>query len=139
MDDDFLCQQFFLEPDQVLQRRYEVLRAFFVERCSMTQIGQQFGLSHGAVRNLVSDFRTKRQSGQVAPFFGSRCVDGPLLGQPRLTPGPRRRASPMHACCRWRPAAHCAPAWPASFCFCLYSLVLVSTGSSPQPAIPNHA
>ena len=79
MDDDFLCQQFFLEPEQLLQRRYEVLRAFFVERCPMTQIAQQFGLSHGAVRNLVSDFRAKCQSGQVAPFFRSRHVDGPLL------------------------------------------------------------
>jgi len=39
MDDDFLCQQFFLEPDQLLQRRYEVLRAFFVERCPMTLHG----------------------------------------------------------------------------------------------------
>lgn len=137
MDDDFLCQQFFLEPDQLLQRRYEVLRAFFVERCPMTQIAQQFGLSHGAVRNLVSDFRAKRQSGQVAPFFGSRYVAGRLL--PRLTLDPRSRASPMHACCHWRPAAHCAPASPASFCSCLYLLELVSTGSSPQPAIPNHA
>ena len=79
MDDDFLCQQFFLEPEQLLQRRYEVLRAFFVERCPMTQIAQQFGLSHGVVRNLVSDFRAKCQSGQVAPFFRSRHVDGPLL------------------------------------------------------------
>lgn len=139
MDDDFLCQQFFLEPDQLLQRRYEVLRAFFVERCPMTQIAQRFGLSHGAVRNLVSDFRAKRQSGQVAPFFESRYVDGPLLGQPRLALDPRSRASLMHACCRWRPAARCAPVWPASSCFCLYSLVLVSTGSSPQPAIPTHA
>jgi hypothetical protein len=83
MDDDFLCQQFFLEPDQLLQRRYEVLRAFFVEHCSMTQIAEQFALGYGTVRNLVSDFRIQCRAGRVAPFFRTRHADGRPLHHPR--------------------------------------------------------
>ncbi len=67
--DDLLCQQFFVEPDHPLQRRYEVLRAFFVERRPMAEIARHFGWSHGGVRNLVSSFRSQCCAGQVAPFF----------------------------------------------------------------------
>lgn len=69
--DDSLVQHFFLEPQTILQRRYEILRAFFVERRPMTEIAQQFHISHGTVRNLVCDFRAQCQTGQVAPFFRS--------------------------------------------------------------------
>jgi hypothetical protein len=40
MDDD-AYRRFFLEPDQVLHRRYEILRAFFVERRSLHELAQQ--------------------------------------------------------------------------------------------------
>jgi hypothetical protein len=83
MDDDFLCQQFFLEPDQRLQRRYEVLRAFFVEHCPLTQLAEQFDLSYGTVRNLVSDFRGQCRTGRVAPFFRTLHADGRPLHPPR--------------------------------------------------------
>jgi hypothetical protein len=66
--DDLICQQFFLEPNQPLQRRYEALRAYFIGRQTTTEIAQQFGMSHGTVRNLVADFRAQRRAGQVPPF-----------------------------------------------------------------------
>jgi hypothetical protein len=75
--DDLLCQQFFLQPNQPLQRRYEILRAYFVEHRSMTEIAQHFGLNHGTVRNLVSDFRAQCRSGQVPPFFENLNSDVP--------------------------------------------------------------
>jgi hypothetical protein len=70
--DDRRCQTFFLEPRHGRQRHYEALRAFFVERQSMAQIARRFGLSHGGVRNLVSDFRAQCHTGVIAPFFLSR-------------------------------------------------------------------
>jgi hypothetical protein len=84
--DDLLCQQFFLQPTQDLQRRYEILRAFFIEHKTMTDIAQQFGLSHGTVRNLVSDFRTQCRAGQIPPFFENHNLDVPRLHQRRLAP-----------------------------------------------------
>ncbi len=95
--DDLLCQQFFREPQPILQRRYEVLRAFFVEGRPMTEIAQQFRLSHGTVRNLVCDFRAQCQSGQVAPFFKNPHV-GALLPLSTRPLGPRLRMSPTAVC-----------------------------------------
>jgi DNA-binding CsgD family transcriptional regulator len=76
MDDDH-CRRFFLEPHQLLQRRYEVLRAFFVERRPQAEIATQFGLSPATVQSLVRDFRAQMCNGQVAPFFSSLDSAGP--------------------------------------------------------------
>jgi Sigma-70, region 4 len=94
MDDDLLCQQFFREPDQLLHRRYEVLRAFFVERRPLTEIAQQFDLSYGTVRNLISDFRTQCRDGCVAPFFAILYTDDPRLRLLRHPLAPILRTSP---------------------------------------------
>jgi len=67
--DDLRCRTFFLEPNQSRQRHYEILRAFFVERQPMPEIARRFGLRHGSVRNLVSDFRAQCRSGDISPFF----------------------------------------------------------------------
>lgn len=84
--DDLLCQQFFLQPTQHLQRRYEILRAYFVEHRTMTDIAQLFGLSHGSIRNLVSDFRAQCQAGQIPPFFENHNADVPRRQRRRLAP-----------------------------------------------------
>jgi DNA-binding CsgD family transcriptional regulator len=84
--DDLLCQQFFLQPTQDLQRRYEILRAFFIEHQTTTDIARQFGLSRGTVRNLVSDFRRQCRAGQIPPFFENHNWDVPRLQQRRLAP-----------------------------------------------------
>ena len=66
--DDSLCLRFFLEPTDTLHRRYEVLRAFFVERRSLNDIAQQSGYSYTTVRDLISDFRAQCREGRVPPF-----------------------------------------------------------------------
>jgi DNA-binding CsgD family transcriptional regulator len=76
MDDD-PCRRFFLEPHQLLQRRYEVLRAFFVEQHPQAEIAGRFGLSPATVQSLVRDFRTEMRNGQVAPFFSNLDSAGP--------------------------------------------------------------
>ncbi len=73
--DDTLCQRFFLEPAQTLHRRFEVLRAFFVDHRSLQDIARQYGYAYGTLRNLVSEFRAQCQAGQIPPFSPSRATD----------------------------------------------------------------
>jgi len=79
--DDDLCRRFFLHPTQPLQRRYEVLRAFFVEHRPQANIAAQFGLTVATVQSLVRDFRAQMQDGQVSPFLSSP-TSGGLPGLP---------------------------------------------------------
>ena len=46
----------FLDPKSPGQRRYEALRARYIEKCSTQEAAQRFGYSHGSFRNLCSQF-----------------------------------------------------------------------------------
>ncbi len=70
MDDD-PCRRFFLQPAQTLQRRYEVLRAFFVQRQTQADIAGQFGLMPATVQSLVRAFRAQLRAGQLPPFLSN--------------------------------------------------------------------
>ena len=50
---DTLCESFFLQPTQPLHRRYEVLRAAFVEHRPLQDVARQYGYRYGSLRNLV--------------------------------------------------------------------------------------
>ena len=91
MDDD-ACRRYFLEPSDVLQRRSEILRAFFVDRRSLPELAPQFGSTYHAVRSLVRDFRAQCQAGQVPPFSPRRASGDRHATQPPhpLTPRNRR-------------------------------------------------
>lgn len=67
MDDQHI-QQFFLDPRQPELRRYEIVRAYFLERQAMPDIARRFGLAHGTIRNLVSQFRSQFHNGSTPPF-----------------------------------------------------------------------
>jgi len=49
--------QFFLAPETALQRQYEALRAYFVERLPSQVVAQRFGYTAGAFRVLCHQFR----------------------------------------------------------------------------------
>jgi hypothetical protein len=70
MDDDPF-RRFFLQPAEPLHRRYEVLRAFFVENRPQADIAVQFGLTLSTVQSLVRDFRAQVRADQVPPFFST--------------------------------------------------------------------
>ena len=53
------CHHFFVHPTTTLHRRYEALRAFFVQQRSLKESAQQFGYSYGRLCNLVHQFRTQ--------------------------------------------------------------------------------
>jgi transposase len=61
-------QQFFLDPDDSWHRRYEALRALFVEEHSPKQVAQHFGVSYGTLSNWASQFRSQRDAGERPPF-----------------------------------------------------------------------
>jgi hypothetical protein len=75
--DDSLCCRFFLRPTQTLQRRYELLRAFFVEKLSYEAIVGRFAVPYHTVRSLVRDFRGQCRAGQAPPFSPSPAADDP--------------------------------------------------------------
>jgi hypothetical protein len=50
-------KRFFLEPSSSAQRRYEALRAFFVEEIPSAEAAKRFGYTPGSFRVLVHDFR----------------------------------------------------------------------------------
>ena len=66
---------YFLKPKQSSQRRYEALRAVFVEELSLKEVAQQFGISYGTIRNWVCDFYRTRDSGDAPPFSLQPAVD----------------------------------------------------------------
>lgn len=115
--DDSLCLPFFQHPSQTLHRRYEALRAFFVDHRPLPEIAAAFGYSYGAVRNLVTEFRAQCRAGQVPPFSPHRFADGHAT----TAPAPQSRS------CRRSRTAGSSPgvpdnagarAWPASSSSC---------------------
>jgi hypothetical protein len=65
---DSLYHRFFLEPHQPLHRRYEALRAVFVDHQPQVEVAQRFGYTYNTLRRLVSDFRAQYRADQVPPF-----------------------------------------------------------------------
>jgi hypothetical protein len=75
--DDPRLEQFFRDPSDLQQRRYEALRAVFVEGHGLQATAERFGFAYGTLRNLVCQFRRHIRSGQTPPFSPPRRVDGP--------------------------------------------------------------
>jgi hypothetical protein len=67
--------EFFTAPEQVNQRRYEALRAFFVDGLTHAQAGARFGYTRWAMVNLVRQYR----AGDLELFAAAR-KPGPAPG-----------------------------------------------------------
>jgi hypothetical protein len=52
--------EYFAEPGEPAQRRYEALRAYFVEELSAAQVAVRFGYSPAVVHQMASDLRAGR-------------------------------------------------------------------------------
>jgi hypothetical protein len=92
------CRSFFAHPTQTLHRRYEALRAVFLDQRPLTEVAQRFGYRYGTLRNLVAEFRARSRSGQFPPFSPLPHTDDPdakcAVTRPR---SPIRRRPPMVA------------------------------------------
>jgi hypothetical protein len=69
------CRRFFLDPQLTFHRRYEALRAFFVEDRPVTEIAAQFGYKPTALNVMISRFHAQFRQGCVPPF-SSLTVEG---------------------------------------------------------------
>lgn len=70
--DDTPCREFFSQPTNPYHRRYEALRAVFVEGRSLKEVADQFGLAYNSLRQLLYEFRKHcQQSADGSPFFES--------------------------------------------------------------------
>src|SRR5215470_8607470 len=74
------CQGFFVKPASSIQRQYEALRAYFVEKLASAEVARRFGYTPGAFRMLCYDFR----HGRLRDFFAVR-RPGPVE-QPKKNP-----------------------------------------------------
>jgi hypothetical protein len=61
--DDSLCLRYFLQPDDTLHRRYEALRAYFVQRRPLQEIATQFGYTYDTLRQMIHEFRSQCRAG----------------------------------------------------------------------------
>src|SRR4051795_1734900 len=103
-------RSFFARPTETLHRRYEALRAVFLEQRPLTEVALRFGYRYGTLRNLVAEFRARSRAGQLPPFRhpgvwttqarGARSPDRSTRprGRRRWSPtGPDTGASAPHA------------------------------------------
>ena len=72
--------EYFLEPSTPAQRRYEALRAYFVEEAPAAEVAARFGYSTATLHQLAAELRAGRTD-----FFRSS------------KPGPKGRASPTRS------------------------------------------
>ena len=97
--DSMAYQQYFLQPLDVWQRRYEAVRAVVVDGHSMPDVAQRFHVTHGTVRNWVSEFRRHLNAGDRPPF--SLC-EAACDRQPQPTIPNLKSPSPTLTRCLWR-------------------------------------
>ena len=72
-----MSKNFFLKPDDPMQKRYEALRASFVDDLSAEVVAQKFGYSIHTINALRRDFK----AGSLPPFFQT-LSRGPSQRQP---------------------------------------------------------
>jgi len=83
--DDLLCRQFFLQPQPTNQRRYEALRAFFVQGQTLTEIADRLGYRVSALKSMVCRFRAACARGDPPPLFFLTGVGDLLASDARKT------------------------------------------------------
>ena len=74
--DDTAYQAFFTRPTQTYHRRYEALRAVFVDGRSQKDVAEEFGFTYGSMRQLIFDFRQYCSAeDEESPFFETSILD----------------------------------------------------------------
>src|SRR5262249_40155544 len=67
--DDHLCRSYFLQPQSTFHRRYEALRAVFVEGRPPAEIAAQYGYKPTAFSVMISRFRGQVRGDSIPPFL----------------------------------------------------------------------
>jgi hypothetical protein len=94
--DDQPCRSFFLRPRSASHRRYEALRAFFIEGRPSAEVAIQFGYKPAALKVLISRFRHEVRGQDIPPFSSPTAADDPrAVRVARTEMGRRRPPSPI--------------------------------------------
>jgi hypothetical protein len=94
--DDEPCRQFFRQPHETLQRRYEALRAYFVDDQPLAEIADRLGYRLASLKSMVCRFRAACARGTSPPFFFRTDADAPVDGGAvRIGTGQNSRMSPI--------------------------------------------
>lgn len=75
----------FTVPEQVNHRRYEALRAYFVDGLTHAQAGERFGYTRWAMVNLVREYRAGKLD--CSPLRASPAPP-PAWPRPKTEPAP---------------------------------------------------
>ena len=94
--DDQPCRDFFLRPRSTSHRRYEALRAFFIEGRPPAEVALQFGYKPAALKVLISRFRHDVRGQDLPPFSSPTAAGAPRAGRAaRTAMGRTRPPSPI--------------------------------------------
>jgi len=94
--DDQPCRDFFLRPRAASHRRYEALRAFFIERRPLAEVALQFAYKPTALTVLISRFRHHIRGQEVPPFSSPTAAGDHRAGlAARTAMGRTRPPSPI--------------------------------------------
>jgi hypothetical protein len=94
--DDQPCRDFFLRPRSTSHRRYEALRAVFIERRPPADIAVRFGYKPAALKVLISRFRHDIRGQDSPPFSSPTAAGDPRVGRAaRTAMGRTRPPSPI--------------------------------------------
>lgn len=92
--DDTACRAFFTQPTHPYHRRYEALRAVFLDGRACKEVAAPFGLTHRSLQQLVYEFRHHGGgAADASPFFASAKTAG-LRRRLRHHRRPRKRSLP---------------------------------------------
>jgi len=89
--DDQPCRSFFLQPRSTFHRRYEALRAFFIDERPSAEVATQFGYKPNAFKVLISRFRHHICGQDLPPFSSRMAADDPRAGRAAKTATGRTR------------------------------------------------
>jgi hypothetical protein len=89
--DDQPCRSFFLQPRSTFHRRYEALRAFFIEGRPLAEVAAHFGYKPTALNVLISRFRHDVRGQDIPPFSSRTAAGAPQARRAARTKAGRTR------------------------------------------------
>jgi hypothetical protein len=91
--EDSRCTQYFLAPQETSQRRYEALRALFVDCEPLADVAQRFGYKASTLKSMACRFRAACRGNTTPPFSFRMAEDdtpGPTAAKTDTGPNSRR-------------------------------------------------
>ena len=96
---DELCRLFFRQPQATFHRRYEALRAFFLDGEPLAAVADRFGYRRSSFKSLLCRFRAACTHGTPPPFsFRTDGDDPPGDDAVKIKMPPNNPRSPTPNC-----------------------------------------